>query len=123
MKNTHVPKNRRHGRWLLWMNIAIATLLIGAAGVLKTGSARYQPQAQFDRNYIAQTQAETDTVMLKRGLVYTEAARATAYKSVMNVSHGASLTWLIIAVAFVLNAVFVFRMSRRLGQVPVEQAC
>lgn len=94
------------------MNISIAILLVCAAGVLKSSTTNFNARANYDKGYIAQAKAETDTDTLKHGLIHTEAARATAYRSVLNLSNGASIIWLIVAAAFVMNAVFIFRMHR-----------
>ena len=98
-------------RWFLLMNIVIAIALVCGAVFLKRGGDRYQPRAQFDRVYITLAKAEKDPEVLQKGLVYTEGARATAYKSVLNLSHGTSLVWLIVAVAFIANSVYLFRIN------------
>ncbi|BDS05219.1 hypothetical protein NT6N_02590 [Oceaniferula spumae] len=113
MKSPKKTSGSSNMRWFLILNISIAVVLVCAAGILKKGSAGYQGQATFDRNYIAMTKAEKDNGTLKRGIVYTEAARADAYRSLMNISHGASITWILVAVAFIMNAAFIFRMSRK----------
>jgi hypothetical protein len=93
------------------MNIVIAIALVCGAVFLKHGGDRYKPRAKFDRVYISLTNNEQDPAMLQKGLVYTEGARATAYKSILNLSHGTSIIWLIVAVAFIANTVFLFRIN------------
>lgn len=99
-------------RWFLLMNIVIAIALIGGALFLKRGADLYKPRAQFDRVYITLAHAEQDPEVLQKGLVYTEGARAAAYKSVLNLSEGTSLIWLIVAIAFMANTVYLFRINR-----------
>ncbi|HCC20031.1 MAG TPA: hypothetical protein DEP88_02115, partial [Verrucomicrobiales bacterium] len=55
--------------------------------------------------------AEQDPQSLLNGLVYTENARATAYKSILNLSHGTSIIWLIIATAFAANTAYLIRIN------------
>lgn len=80
--------------------------------MLKKGADRYEPRAKFDRPYITVTKYEKDPAALHKGLVYTEGARAQAYKSVLNLSHGTSIIWLIVAVAFIANSVYLLRINR-----------
>ncbi len=98
-------------RWFLLMNIIVAIALVCGAVFLKKGADRYEPRAQFDRSYIILAKAEQDPQALHKGLVYTEGARATAYKSVLNLSHGTSIIWLIVAIAFIANTVYLFRIN------------
>lgn len=113
MKKLNKAVRPSNTRWFLIMNVSIALLLVCAAVVLKKGTSSFDSQAKFDRGYIAQAKAETNTDTLKHGIIHTEAARATAYRSVMDVSNGASITWLIVAAAFIMNAIFIFRMNRK----------
>lgn len=106
-----LPRSSKSMRWFLLMNIGIAVLLLCGAIFLKRGADRYEPRAQFDKAYITLTNAETDPAALQKGLLYTEGARATAYKSVLNLSHGTSIVWLIVAIAFIANTVYLFRIN------------
>lgn len=117
-KNTVIPMNPR---WLLLINLSIAILLVGAAVVLKKSSTNYNSGAQFDRNYIAQTRTETDPATLQDGLLFTEAARSTAYRSVLNISNSAAITWVLVALALAMNCMFIFKMNRR-HQLALEAA-
>lgn len=111
--NTNKPQgSAKSMRWFLLMNIVIAIALVSGAAFLKNGADRYAPRAKFDRAYIGLTQQETDPAMLQKGLVYTEGARATAYRSILNLSHGTSIVWLIVAIAFIANTFFLFRINR-----------
>lgn len=99
-------------RWFLLMNIVVAIALVSGAVFLKKGSERYESRAKFDRPYITLTKYEKDPAHLHKGLVYTEGARASAYKSILNLSHGTSIIWLIVAVAFIANTVYLFRINK-----------
>lgn len=112
MKNSKKAPRKVNIRWFLLMNMTIALLLVGSAIVLKNGSSNYNSQARFDSNYIALAKAETNAETLKHGIIHTEAARATAYRSVLDISNGASITWILLAVALLMNAMFIFRMQR-----------
>ncbi len=98
-------------RWFLLMNIVICISLVCGAVFLKKGADRYKLRAQYDRIYIISVKAEQDPQSLLNGLVYTENARATAYKSILNLSHGTSIIWLIIATAFAANTAYLIRIN------------
>jgi uncharacterized membrane protein len=98
-------------RWFLLMNIVICISLVCGAVFLKKGADRYKLRAQYDRIYIISVKAEQDQQSLLNGLVYTENARATAYKSILNLSHGTSIIWLIIATAFAANTAYLIRIN------------
>lgn len=98
-------------RWFMLMNIVVAIALVGGAVFLKRGADLYEPRAKFDRTYIMLTKHEQDPAQLQKGLVYTEGARATAYKSVLNLSHGTSIVWLVVSIAFIANTIYLFRIS------------
>lgn len=94
------------------MNIMIATLVISAVVLLKDSSSHYQNRAAFDKAYISLAEAETDPAVLQHGLVQTEAARAHAYRSILKQSHGTFIVGLIVAIAFVANSIFIYRLTR-----------
>jgi uncharacterized membrane protein len=98
-------------RWFLLMNIVICISLVCGAVFLKKGADRYKLRAQYDRIYIISVKAEQDPQSLLNGLVYTENARATAYKAILNLSHGTSIIWLIIATAFAANTAYLIRIN------------
>ena len=112
MKKSKKPFRPSNIRWFIFMNIAIAVLLTCSSAVLKKGTERYGYQAHIDAGYIFRSKGETDTNTLKNSLFYTEAARASTSRSLFYFSNGASLTGLIISIAFIANAAFIFRMNR-----------
>ncbi len=113
---------KRKSRWFFLMNIMIATLVISAVVLLKDSSSHYQPGANFDKAYISLAEAETDPTILQHGLVRTEAARAHAYRSILRQSHGTFIIGLIIAVAFLANSIFIYRLTRKQNQAVNEGA-
>ncbi|MBK1830891.1 hypothetical protein JIN77_09150 [Verrucomicrobiaceae bacterium R5-34] len=117
---THTSRSR-NTRWFLFLNSAIAVVLVCAAVLMKNNSERFKGQSKIDRTYLAMTKAEQDSSTLQHGILHTEAARATAYRSVLNISNGTAMVWLLISVAFLMNAVFVFRMNRS-HQLSLEEA-
>lgn len=113
---------KRKSRWFFLMNLMIAALVISAVVLLKDSSSHYQPMASFDKAYISLAEAETDPVVLQNGLVRTEAARAHAYRSILRQSHGTFIVGLIIAIAFVANSIFIYRLTRKQNQTLTEGA-
>jgi len=94
------------------MNVVIAVVLISAVFLLKNSSSHYQSAAAYNSDYIALTVAETDPAMLQHGIAHTEAARAHAYRSILKQSHGTFIVGLIIALAFLGNSIFIYRLTR-----------
>lgn len=111
IKTRKLKGTEKSMRWFLLMNIVICISLVCGAVFLKKGADRYKLRAQYDRIYIISVKAEQDPQSLLNGLVYTENARATAYKSILNLSHGTSIIWLIIAIAFAANTAYLLRVS------------
>ena len=104
------PKRKTH--WVLLMNVVIAVVLISAVFLLKNSSSHYQSSAAYNSDYIALTAAETDPAMLQHGIAHTEAARAHAYRSILKQSNGTFIVGLIIALAFLVNSIFIYRLTR-----------
>jgi len=113
MKKSEKAARPSNTRWLLFLNTSIAIVLVCAAVFLQSNSSRYQGQSKMDHAYLEMTKAEKDHSTLQHGILHTEAARATAYRSVLSISNGASITWVLVALAFIMNAVFIFRMNRK----------
>jgi len=109
-------------RWFLLMNIVICISLVCGAVFLKKGADRYKLRAQYDRIYIISLKTEQDPQSLLNGLVYTENARATAYKAILNLSHGTSIIWLIIAIAFAANTAYLLRIHLEQKKLAVAKA-
>ncbi len=105
---------QKKSRWLLLMNLIIAAFIISAAVLLKDSASHYQPRSAFDTAYVAAAERETDTQVLKHGIVHTEAARAHAYRSILRQSHGTFIIGLLVAVAFLGNSLFIYRMMKTL---------
>ncbi|MGB0993610.1 MAG: hypothetical protein ACPG32_14220, partial [Akkermansiaceae bacterium] len=105
---------------LIVLNALIALVLVGAVFLLQQSANRYKPQTTMDQNYIEMTAAETDAKTLRHGILHTEAARASAYSSVVKLSHGTSLTWILVAFAFLMNAIFMMRMQRKSNELLAE---
>lgn len=94
------------------MNLVIAIVILSAVVLLKDSASHYQPRSAFDSAYIAATERETDTEVLQHGIVHTEAARAHAYRSILKQSHGTFIVGLLVAVAFVANSIFIYRITQ-----------
>lgn len=94
------------------MNIVVAVVLVSAVFLLKDSSSHYKSGAAFNSDYIALTANETDPAMLQHGILHTEAARAHAYRSILKQSNGTFVIGLIIAVAFLVNSIFIYRLTR-----------
>jgi len=118
------PKTRRpsNTRWFLFLNTSIALVLVCAAVILTSNASRFKNQSKMDQGYLAMTKVEKDARTLQHGILHTEAARATAYRSVLNISNGTSIIWVLVAVAFIMNAVFIFRMNRNHQLIMAEAA-
>ncbi|MBT8043754.1 MAG: hypothetical protein KJO79_02285 [Verrucomicrobiae bacterium] len=94
------------------MNIVIAIFILSAIFLLKDSASHYQPRSAFDSAYISVAERETDTEVLKHGIVHTEAARAHAYRSILRQSQGTFIVGLLVAVAFLGNSIFIYRMMK-----------
>lgn len=105
-----VPKT--NSRWMFLMNIVVAVVLISAVLLLKNSASHYQSGSAFNSDYIALTKTETDPAMLQYGILHTEAARAHAYRSILKQSNGTFIVGLIIALAFLANSIFIYRLTR-----------
>lgn len=103
---------KRNTRWVFLMNLVIAIVLISGVFLLKDSSSRYQSASAYNSDYIALTANETDPAMLQHGIAHTEAARAHAYRSILKQSHGTFIVGLIIALAFLANSIFIYRLTR-----------
>jgi len=112
MKKTSKAFSPANIRWFLLMNIVIAIVLVCAALILDRKTSDYNSQSNIDRGYLRQTKSETNTETLQHGIIYTEAARATAARSAHYISNGASISWGLVALTLVMNSLFIFRMSR-----------
>lgn len=104
-------KRSKKNRWFFYMNAVVAIVILSAVVLLKDTTARYQPLSTFDSVYVKASGQETDPQILHKGIVYTEAARAHAYSSIIKHSDGTIIVGLIVAMAFVANSVFIFRLA------------
>lgn len=93
------------------MNTVVAIVILSAVLLLKDTTNRYQPLSSFDSVYVKASEQETDPQILHKGIVYTEAARAHAYSSIIKHSDGTMIVGLVVAMAFVANSVFIFRLA------------
>ena len=101
------------------MNVVIAIVVISAVFLLKDSSSHYQSAAAFNSNYISLTETETNPQILQHGIVHTEAARAHAYRSILKQSNGTFIVGLLIAIAFIANSIFIYRLTRN-QKLPTE---
>ena len=93
------------------MNTVVAIVILSAVLLLKDTTNRYQPLSSFDSVYVKASEQETDPQILHKGIVYTEAARAHAYSSIIKHSDGTMIVGLVVAMAFIANSVFIFRLA------------
>lgn len=113
MKKSATPSAPGFARLFVIVNIIIAITLISGAVILQKTSSSYQPQATLNRGYIDQTKAEKDPGTLQHGILHTEAARATAYRAVLYLSNGTVITWVLVSLALLMNAIFLLRLTRK----------
>ncbi len=99
--------------WFIIINISIAVLLLGAAVILKKSASKYYSGASINNTFISHTEAEENPEALRHSLIYTEAARSTAYRSILNITNSASITWILAALTLSINCMFILRMNRR----------
>lgn len=95
------------------MNLTVAIVILSAVVLLKDSSSHYKKRSNFDQAYVTITKTETDPAVLQHGIVHTEAARAQAYRSILNQSNGTFIIGLLVAVAFVANSVFIYRLTQK----------
>ena len=101
----------RKSRWFFLMNAVIALVVLSAVILLKDSASHYQPRSAFDTAYVEVTKNELDPGILQNGILYTEAARAHAYRSIIRQSNGTFIIGLLVSVAFIANSIFIYRLS------------
>jgi len=102
------------------MNGAIAVIVLLALTMLRVNAAQYEPRSSYDSAYILTTKIENDPATLRKGLVYTETARADAYRNLIRQSYGTLVIGLLVTLALIANSVFIFHLNKPLkttGQV------
>ncbi len=107
-------------RWFFYMNTVVAIVILSAVVLLKDTTALYQPLSTFDSVYVKASGQETDPQILHKGIVYTEAARAHAYSSIIKHSDGTIIVGLIAVMAFAANSIFIFRLATP-GKAPATE--
>ena len=95
------------------MNTVIAVVILSAVVLLKDSASSYEPRSAFDSAYIEVSSKEKDPKTLHNGLLYTEAARAHAYRSIIKQSNGTFIMGLMVVFAFMANSVYIYRSTNR----------
>jgi hypothetical protein len=112
-KNLSWSKQPKKNRWFFYMNTVIAIVVLSAAFLLKDSTSLYQPRSAYDVAYVEVSSKEKDPKMLHNGIVYTEAARAHAYRSIIRQSNGTFVIGLIVSLAFIANSIYIFKLANR----------
>ena len=94
------------------MNIVIATLILTTVILLKDSASHYQSGSAFDSAYIEITKQEADPKILQHGILYTEAARAHAYRSIIKQSNGTFFIGLLVTLAFAANSIYIYHTTK-----------
>ena len=95
------------------MNTVIAIVILSAVVLLKDSASVYEPRSAFDSAYVEVSSKEKDPKMLHNGILYTEAASAHAYRSIVRQSNGTFTIGLMVVFAFMANSVYIYRSSNR----------
>ncbi len=111
--NVSWSKQPKKNRWFFYMNIVIAIVVLSAVVLLKDSSSLYQPRSAYDVAYVEVSSQETDPKMLHNGIMYTEAARAHAYRSIIRQSNGTFIIGMMVALAFLANSIYIFKLAGR----------
>jgi len=104
-------KQSKKSRWFIYTNAIIAILVLSAVILLKDSTSHYQDRSAYDTAYVKLSGEEKDPRVLHHGIVYTEAARANAYRSITMQSHGTFFVGLLVSMVFVANSIFIFRSA------------
>ena len=112
-KRSSWSPHSHQNRWFFYMNTVIAIVILSAVMLLKDSASRYEPRSAFDSAYIEVSSKEKDPKMLHNGILYTEAARAHAYRSIIRQSNGTFIIGLMVVFAFMANSVYIFRSSHQ----------
>ena len=112
-KKSSWSKHSKKNRWFFYMNTVIAIVILSAVVLLKDSASVYEPRSAFDSAYVEVSSKEKDPKMLHNGILYTEAARAHAYRSIVRQSNGTFIIGLMVVFAFMANSVYIYRSSNR----------
>ena len=112
-KRSSWSKHSKRNRWFFYMNTVIAIVILSAVVLLKDSASVYEPRSAFDSAYVEVSSKEKDPKMLHNGILYTEAARAHAYRSIVRQSNGTFIIGLMVVFAFMANSVYIYRSSNR----------
>ena len=112
-KRSSWSKHSKKNRWFFYMNTVIAIVILSAVVLLKDSASIYEPRSAFDSAYVEVSSKEKDPKMLHNGILYTEAARAHAYRSIVRQSNGTFIIGLMVVFAFMANSVYIYRSSNR----------
>ena len=110
-KRSSWSKHSKKNRWFFYMNTVIAIVILSAVVLLKDSASIYEPRSAFDSAYVEVSSKEKDPKMLHNGILYTEAARAHAYRSIVRQSNGTFIIGLMVVFAFMANSVYIYRSS------------
>ena len=99
------------------MNTVIAIVILSAVVLLKDSASHYQPSSAYDTAYVEVSSKEKDPKMLHNGIIYTEAARAHAYRSIIRQSNGTFVIGLMVSLAFMANSIYIYKLANRQGVV------
>ena len=112
-KKSSWSNRSKKNRWFFYMNTVIAVVILSAVVLLKDSASSYEPRSAFDSAYIEVSSKEKDPKMLHNGILYTEAARAHAYRSIIKQSNGTFIIGLMVVFAFMANSVYIYRTSHQ----------
>lgn len=118
-KNVSWSNRPKKNRWFFYMNTVIAIVVLSAIFILKDSTSLYQPRSAYDVAYVENSSKEKDPKMLHNGIMYTEAARAHAYRSIIRQSNGTFAIGLMVSLAFMANSIYIFKLVNR-QKIPAE---
>lgn len=116
-ENISWSKRPKKNRWFFYMNTVIAIVILSAVVLLKDSASHYQPSSAYDTAYVEVSSKEKDPKMLHNGIIYTEAARAHAYRSIIRQSNGTFVIGLMVSLAFMANSIYIYKLANRQGVV------
>lgn len=112
-KSVSWSKHPKKNRLFFYMNSVIAIFILSAVVLLKDSASHYQPSSAYDAAYVEVSSKEKDPKMLHNGIVYTEAARAHAYRSIIRQSNGTFIIGLMVSLAFMANSIYIYKLANR----------
>ena len=91
-------------------NCAFLVFMVAAGFVIHSGQSRYLPHSSVDKQHVKNVIASGETEAAWDALNYTETARASGFQSVVTMIDLMQIATVVIALFFILNCYFLFRL-------------